>query len=87
MDIGVVTKEKHSTEDLLVLCYVVLVFIEILRKVQPYEVYSKLDFEIPIGRTGDCYDRYLVTNVKKCGKALNIILQCVNQIPQGIVRN
>ena len=32
-----------------------------LRKVQPYEIYSKLDFEIPIGKNGDCYDRYLVT--------------------------
>ncbi len=31
-----------------------------LRKKQPYEVYDKLDFEIPVGTNGDCYDRYLV---------------------------
>ena len=31
-----------------------------LRKAQPYEIYSELDFDIPVGRHGDCYDRYLV---------------------------
>jgi NADH-quinone oxidoreductase subunit D len=31
-----------------------------LRKAQPYECYSELDFDIPIGKNGDCYDRYLV---------------------------
>jgi NADH-quinone oxidoreductase subunit D len=31
-----------------------------LRKAQPYECYSELDFDIPIGKNGDCYDRYLI---------------------------
>ena len=31
-----------------------------LRKAQPYDVYDKMDFDIPIGKNGDCYDRYLV---------------------------
>ena len=31
-----------------------------LRKAQPYMVYDKMNFDIPIGKTGDCYDRYLV---------------------------
>jgi NADH-quinone oxidoreductase subunit D len=47
-----------------------------LRKTQPYEVYDKMDFDIPIGRTGDCYDRYLV-RVQEMREANRIIQQCV----------
>jgi len=47
-----------------------------LRKMQPYEVYDKLDFEIPIGRTGDTYDRYLV-RVEEMRQSNRIIQQCV----------
>jgi len=47
-----------------------------LRKKQPYEVYDKLDFEIPIGMNGDCYDRYLV-RVEEMRQSNKIIRQCV----------
>jgi NADH-quinone oxidoreductase subunit D len=47
-----------------------------LRKTQPYEVYAKMDFDIPVGRTGDCYDRYLV-RVQEMRESNRIIQQCV----------
>jgi NADH-quinone oxidoreductase subunit D len=48
-----------------------------LRKHQPYEVYDKLDFKIPIGKNGDCYDRYLV-RVEEMRQANSIIRQCIH---------
>jgi NADH-quinone oxidoreductase subunit D len=48
-----------------------------LRKQQPYEVYDKLDFDIPVGKTGDCYDRYLV-RMAEMRESLKIIKQCVS---------
>jgi NADH-quinone oxidoreductase subunit D len=47
-----------------------------LRKKQPYEVYDRMDFDIPIGVNGDCYDRYLV-RVEEMRQSVRIILQCV----------
>jgi NADH-quinone oxidoreductase subunit D len=47
-----------------------------LRKMQPYEVYDRMDFEIPVGRTGDCYDRYLV-RMEEMRQSNRIIKQCV----------
>jgi NADH-quinone oxidoreductase subunit D len=47
-----------------------------LRKQQPYEVYDKLDFDIPVGVNGDCYDRYLV-RVEEMRQSNRIIKQCV----------
>ncbi len=47
-----------------------------LRKKQPYEVYAELDFDIPVGVTGDCYDRYLV-RVEEMRQSNRIIRQCV----------
>ena len=59
-----------------------------LRKSQPYEIYSELDFDIPVGKNGDCYDRYLV-RIEEMRQSLNIIKQCINSIPKGpiIVQN
>jgi NADH-quinone oxidoreductase subunit D len=48
-----------------------------LRKHQPYSVYDELDFDIPVGLTGDCYDRYLV-RMEEMQQSNNIIKQCVN---------
>ena len=47
-----------------------------LRKKQPYEVYDRLDFDIPVGVTGDCYDRYLV-RVQEMRESNRIIRQCI----------
>jgi NADH-quinone oxidoreductase subunit D len=47
-----------------------------LRKKQPYEVYDRMDFDIPIGTNGDCYDRYLV-RVQEMREANKIIKQCI----------
>jgi NADH-quinone oxidoreductase subunit D len=48
-----------------------------LRKKQPYDVYSQMDFDIPVGKTGDCYDRYLV-RVEEMRQSNRIIKQCVD---------
>jgi len=48
-----------------------------LRKQQPYEVYEKMDFDIPVGKTGDCYDRYLV-RVAEMRQSNRIIKQCID---------
>lgn len=55
-----------------------------LRRSQPYEVYSQLDFDIPIGRNGDCFDRYLV-RMEEMRQSLKIIRQCVEKMPKGPV--
>ena len=48
-----------------------------LRKKQPYEVYDRLDFDIPVGVTGDCYDRYLV-RVEELRQSTRLVKQCVD---------
>ena len=55
-----------------------------LRKEETYEIYDKLDFEIPIGKNGDCYDRYFV-RVEEMKESLKIIHQCIDNIPKGHV--
>ncbi|MBX9804726.1 MAG: NADH-quinone oxidoreductase subunit D [Alphaproteobacteria bacterium] len=55
-----------------------------LRKSQPYEVYDQLDFDIPIGKHGDCYDRYLV-RMAEMRESLKIIRQCLDKMPEGPV--
>ncbi|MDR4651322.1 MAG: NADH-quinone oxidoreductase subunit D [Nitrosomonas sp.] len=53
-----------------------------LRKKQPYEVYDKLDFDIPVGVNGDCYDRYLV-RMEEFRQSNRIIKQCVDWLRQN----
>jgi len=55
-----------------------------LRKSQPYDVYSELDFDIAIGKNGDCWDRYLV-RMEEMRQSLRIIKQCVEKLPKGPV--
>ena len=56
-----------------------------LRKNEPYEVYSDLDFRGVVGKTGDCYDRYLA-RVEEMRQSLSIIHQCLNNMPKGSVK-
>ena len=55
-----------------------------LRKAQPYDVYDRMDFDIPIGKNGDCFDRYLI-RVEEVNQSLRIIRQCVKEMPGGPV--
>ncbi|MDJ0934618.1 MAG: NADH-quinone oxidoreductase subunit D [Kiloniellales bacterium] len=55
-----------------------------LRRAQPYECYADLDFEIPVGKNGDCFDRYLV-RIEEMRQSLRIIEQCVARMPKGPV--
>jgi NADH dehydrogenase (ubiquinone) Fe-S protein 2 len=56
-----------------------------LRKSQPYEIYNKLIFDIPVGYAGDCYDRYLI-RILEMKQSLNILMQCINEIPKGLIK-
>jgi NADH dehydrogenase (ubiquinone) Fe-S protein 2 len=56
-----------------------------LRKVQPYEVYPSLNFNVPVGKFSDCFDRYLL-RVEEIRQSLSIILQCINQMPIGNIK-
>ncbi|HSM95256.1 MAG TPA: NADH-quinone oxidoreductase subunit D [Rhizomicrobium sp.] len=55
-----------------------------LRRSQPYEVYSELDFQIPVGKNGDNYDRYLM-RVMEMRQATKIMRQCIEKMPAGPV--
>tara|TARA_Y100001935_G_scaffold110785_1_gene91954 strand:- start:3748 stop:4926 length:1179 start_codon:yes stop_codon:yes gene_type:complete len=53
-----------------------------LRKAQPYAVYDEVDFDVPIGKNGDCYDRYLL-RVEEMKQSTKIITQVLDKIPKG----
>jgi NADH-quinone oxidoreductase subunit D len=55
-----------------------------IRKSQPYEVYDRMDFEIPVGTNGDCYDRFMV-RVEEVRQSWKIARQCLQQLPPGPV--
>jgi NADH-quinone oxidoreductase subunit D len=56
-----------------------------LRKSQPYEIYADLDFDIPVGRQGDCYDRYLV-RMQEMRQSLRLVEQCLARLKPGPVK-
>ena len=56
-----------------------------LRQSQPYEIYDKIDFKVPVGVNGDCYDRYFIRLIEM-KQSLKIIMQCLNKIPSGSVK-
>ncbi|WP_428247092.1 NADH-quinone oxidoreductase subunit D [Ferrovibrio sp.] len=53
-----------------------------LRKSQPYEVYEEMDFDIPVGKNGDCFDRYLC-RVEEMHQSVRILRQCIEQMPEA----
>src|SRR6187549_906609 len=55
-----------------------------LRKSQPYEVYDRMDFDIPVGTKGDCYDRFMV-RVEEVRQSARIMRQCLKEMPSGPV--
>jgi NADH-quinone oxidoreductase subunit D len=55
-----------------------------LRKSQPYDVYDRMDFEIPVGTNSDCYDRFMV-RVEEVRQSARIIKQCLAEMPEGPV--
>jgi NADH-quinone oxidoreductase subunit D len=55
-----------------------------LRKTQPYLVYDQLDFEVPVGSTGDCYDRYLL-RIEEMRQSVRLLHQCLDKLPGGPV--
>lgn len=56
-----------------------------LRKTEPYEIYKELNFDVPVGTNGDCYDRYLV-RIEEMRQSINIIVQCLNLLPDGEIK-
>tara|TARA_Y100000590_G_C15683680_1_gene1000772 strand:+ start:281 stop:1456 length:1176 start_codon:yes stop_codon:yes gene_type:complete len=56
-----------------------------LRKSQPYECYQDFDFKIPIGKNGDCYDRYLC-RMEEMRESVKIIKDCIKKMPTGPVK-
>lgn len=55
-----------------------------LRKSQPYEIYDELEFEVPVGKNGDCYDRYLC-RMDEMRESVKLIKQCIEKMPAGPV--
>ncbi len=55
-----------------------------LRKSQPYEVYDRLDFQVAVGTSGDCYDRFML-RIAEVRESLKIIRQCIENMPEGPV--
>jgi NADH dehydrogenase (ubiquinone) Fe-S protein 2 len=56
-----------------------------LRKTQPYDIYQEIDFDIPLGTRGDCYDRYCI-RIEEMRQSLRIILECINKMPYGNIK-
>ncbi|WDF71848.1 NADH-quinone oxidoreductase subunit D [Novosphingobium sp. KACC 22771] len=55
-----------------------------LRKSQPYDAYDQVDFEVPVGTRGDCYDRFMV-RVEEVRQSARIVRQCIEKMPAGPV--
>ncbi|MBT5845954.1 MAG: NADH dehydrogenase (quinone) subunit D [Limisphaerales bacterium] len=53
-----------------------------VRKAQPYMIYDRFDFDVPVGTTGDCYDRYAI-RILEMRESVKILRQCIADIPGG----
>ena len=84
VDIGVITQEQALAWGLSGAMLRATGIAWDLRKSQPYDGYETYDFDIPIGKTGDCYARYLV-RMEEMRQSVRIIRQCIARMPQGRV--
>ncbi|UYY60214.1 NADH-quinone oxidoreductase subunit D [Sphingomonas sp. S2-65] len=57
-----------------------------IRRSQPYDVYDRVEFDIPVGTRGDCYDRFMV-RVEEVRQSARIMKQCLQQMPEGPVKS
>lgn len=57
-----------------------------LRKTQPYEIYSEVSFDLPLGNNGDCFDRYLI-RLEEMRQSINILEQCFNLLDVGPIKS
>ena len=85
VDIGVMTAEEAMAWGFSGPCLRASGVAWDLRKSQPYDMYAPLDFDVPVGRNGDCYDRYLI-RMQEMRQSLRMILQCLERMPAGPVR-
>lgn len=53
-----------------------------MRKAQPYEIYEQMNFDIPVGESGDCYSRYVV-RMEEMYQSIRLMLQCIRKMPDG----
>ena len=84
VDIGVITEEAALDLGITGPCLRGSGVAWDLRKSQPYDAYAEMDFDVPVGKTGDCYARYLV-RVEEMRQSLRIIRQCIENMPDGPV--
>jgi len=86
VDIGIVTKDEaldHSFTGIMLRGTGVPWD---LRKSQPYECYNDFSFKIPIGKNGDCFDRYLC-RIEEMKESIKIIKDCIKKMPSGPVKS
>ncbi len=84
VDIGVVTQEEALAWGFSGVMLRSTGFKWDLRRAQPYECYNELDFQIPVGKNGDNYDRYLM-RMEEMRQATKIMKQCIEKMPSGPV--
>lgn len=85
VDIGIVTKQEALDWGFSGVMLRGSGFAWDLRKSQTYEIYNELEFDIPVGKNGDCYDRYLL-RVEEMYQSIQIIKQCIEKMPIGPVK-
>ncbi len=86
VDIGIVSKEQALDWGFTGPCLRASGVAWDLRKSQPYDVYAQIDFDVPVGKTGDCYARYLV-RVEEMRQSLKIMQQCIREMPEGPIKS
>ena len=84
VDIGVLSREEALDFGLTGPCLRATGTAWDLRKSQPYDAYDEMEFDVPIGKTGDCYARYLV-RIEEMRQSLRIIKQAIEKMPEGPV--